>query len=43
MAEEGRKGKAAQDYRGRRDRKLFCKGELTSYDIMLIMMDMTPL
>jgi hypothetical protein len=39
---EGRK-KLVSVTRGRRDRNLFCKGELTSYDIMLVMMDVTPL
>jgi hypothetical protein len=37
------KEKLASFTRGGRDRNLFCKGELISYDIMLVMMDVTPL
>jgi hypothetical protein len=39
---EGRE-KLVSVTRGRRDRNLFCEGELISYDIMLVMMEVTPL
>jgi hypothetical protein len=40
---KGGREKLVSITKGRRDRNLFCKGELTSYVIMLVMMDVTPL